>query len=183
MVTLDPPVLVTVSDSVCEFPTWTLPKLRLVGFADSVPGEVPVPERGTVNVGLGALEVTVRLPVAFPAANGANVMVRPVLCPAASVAGTDRPLKLNPVPLTWACEIVTLLPPVLVRVDDTGWLVPTATLPKATLVGVTVSEPGASAAPESGRFKVGFEALLVNVTLPVPVPAAVGVKTTLNAVL
>jgi hypothetical protein len=37
IVTLVPPVLVTVSDSVCFVPTCTLPKLKLVGFDPRAP--------------------------------------------------------------------------------------------------------------------------------------------------
>lgn len=92
--------MVRASDSVCEFPTWTLTKLRLVGFALSVPGEAdPVPERGTTSVGFGAFELIVTLPVTLVADWGANVTVKLALCPADSVTGNDRPLKVNPAPL------------------------------------------------------------------------------------
>jgi len=42
IVELMPPTLVNVSDRVCVVDTGTLPKLRVVGFDTSVPGEVPV---------------------------------------------------------------------------------------------------------------------------------------------
>ena len=79
MVTLDPPVLVTVSDRVCLFPTTTLPKLRLVGFDESAPGAVPVPDNGMVKVGLEAFEVIVTSPLAAPADVGANEMLKVAL--------------------------------------------------------------------------------------------------------
>jgi hypothetical protein len=44
MVTLDPPVFVTVSERVCLLPTVTVPKLRLVGLEVSAPAAAPVPE-------------------------------------------------------------------------------------------------------------------------------------------
>ena len=48
------------------FPTVTPPKLRLVGFAPSVPCETPVPDNGTFTVGLDALDVIVMLPATVP---------------------------------------------------------------------------------------------------------------------
>src|SRR5271157_5655697 len=99
MVTLVPPVLVTVSERDCLFPTVTLPKLRLAGFEPRSPGEIPVPDRGTARVGFEAFEVTVTFPLALPAAVGVNVTVKLALCPAVSVTGVVIPLRLNPVPL------------------------------------------------------------------------------------
>ncbi len=77
--TFAPPVLVTVSDNDCELPTVTLPKLRLVGLDPSTPGASPLPERGTVKVGLGAFDVTVTFPLALPETVGANLTVNEVL--------------------------------------------------------------------------------------------------------
>src|SRR5215469_7109006 len=99
MVTLDPPVLVTVSDRDLLLPRVMLPKLRLVGFGPSAPAVTPVPVRGMVRVGLEALEVTVTVPVALPAAVGVNVTLKVALWPAASVAGAVMPLMVKPVPL------------------------------------------------------------------------------------
>jgi len=100
MVTLVPPVLVTVSEMDCLFPTVTLPKLRLVGLAPSVPGVAPLPDKGIVSVGFDALDVRVRLPLAFPADDGLNETLKVALCPAVSVTGVVIPVKLNPDPLT-----------------------------------------------------------------------------------
>ena len=99
MVTLVPPVLVTVSDRDWLFPTVTLPKLRLVGFDPKAPGVTPVPVSGMVRVGSEALEVTVTVPVALPAAVGVNVTLKVALWPEVSVTGAVMPLRLNPVPL------------------------------------------------------------------------------------
>jgi hypothetical protein len=99
MVTLVPPVLVTVSERDWLFPTVTLPKLRLVGFDPSAPGEIPVPDKGIVRDGFEAFEVTVTLPLALPAAAGVNVTEKLALCPAVNVTGVVIPLRLNPVPL------------------------------------------------------------------------------------
>ena len=99
MVTLVPPELVTVSDKDCLFPTVMLPKLRAVGLAPSAPGVTPVPDRGMVRVGFGALEVIVRLPLTLPADDGANETLNVALCPAVRMTGVVIPLKLNPEPL------------------------------------------------------------------------------------
>jgi hypothetical protein len=99
IVTLEPPVLVIVSDKDCLLPTVTLPKLRLVGFEPSAPAATPAPDNGTLRVGVGAFEVIVTLPLAFAADCGANVTLKLVLCPAASVIGAVIPLNANPVPL------------------------------------------------------------------------------------
>jgi len=65
-VTLDPPVLVTVSERDIVLPTITLPKSRLVGLADNVPAESPVPDNGKVSAELEAFELIITVPVAFP---------------------------------------------------------------------------------------------------------------------
>ena len=93
-------MLVTVSDRDLLLPTVTPPKLRLVGFAPSVPGVTPVPDNGMLNVGFDALDVIVTLPLTLPAAEGANETEKVALCPAVSVTGVVMPLKLNPLPLT-----------------------------------------------------------------------------------
>jgi len=58
------------------------------------------------------------LPVAVPVAAGLNVMVNEVLCPGVNVKGKVIPVRLNPVPVADATEMVTLVPPLLVRVSD-----------------------------------------------------------------
>ena len=92
-------MLVTVSERDCLFPTVTLPKLRLVGLAPSVPGMTPVPDKGMVRVGFEALDEMVMLPLALPADDGVNETVKLTLCPADSVTGVVLPVKLNPLPL------------------------------------------------------------------------------------
>ena len=92
-------MLVTVSDREFLFPTVTLPKLRLVGLAASVPGVTPLPDKGMVRVGFEALDVRVRLPLVLPADDGVNETLKVALCPAVSVTGVVMPVKLNPEPL------------------------------------------------------------------------------------
>ena len=97
--TLDPPVLVIVSDRAPLLPTVTLPKLRLLGFGPSPPGEAPVPANAKVRDGLEAFEVMVTVPLALPADCGAKVTVKVVLCDGLRVSGVVIPLKVNPAPL------------------------------------------------------------------------------------
>ena len=78
-VTLEPPELVSVSDSVWPFPTCTLPKLRLVAVAVSDPGVTPIPESGTLNVGFDALLMMDRLPEADPPVVGVKVTLKVAL--------------------------------------------------------------------------------------------------------
>ena len=164
-------------------PTVTLPKLKLVGFDPSVPGVTPVPDKGMVRVGFDAVDVTVRLPLAFPADCGVKVTVKFVLWPAISVTGAVIPPKLNPVPLTPICEIVTLEAPVLVNVSESVWLLPNVTLPKPRLLGLELSAPGATPVPVTGTVRVGLDAVDVMVMLPLATPADAGVNVTLSVAL
>jgi hypothetical protein len=87
----------------------------------------------------GPLLVMVMLPVALPADVGANAAVKVAFVPALIVAGTERPLMLNPVPEAVAAEMVRAALPVLVSIMVCVELLPTATLPKLTLAGLIVS--------------------------------------------
>ena len=72
---------------------------------------------------------------------------------------------------------VTLDPPA-VRVPDAVPLVPTATLPKASVAGLTPSVPAVAVVPipESGSVTVESEAVEWIVMVAVRVPVAVGVN-------
>ena len=183
IVTDAPPELVRVSLNDFEVLTWTLPNARLVGLAVSVPCVTPVPESGMLKPGFDAFEVMLTLPLAAPLVVGAKSTVNDVLWPAVKVKGNDRPLKLNPVPLAVAAEIVRLDPPLLVRVSFSDFEVLTWTLPNARLVGLAVSVPCVTPVPESGMLKPGFDAFEVMLTLPLAAPLVVGEKSTLNDVL
>jgi hypothetical protein len=176
IVTLEPPVLVIVPERVGLPPTVTLPKARLVGFDARVPTETPVPDNGIVSVGFDALDVIVTAPLTLPADPGAKVTVKFALCPDVSVTGVLMPLRLKPVPLMPACEIVTLEPPVLVIDPERVGLLPTVTLPNASLVGLELSWPWdvVIPVPESVRFVTVFEASLVMVTVALKSPSALG---------
>lgn len=83
-----------------------------------VPCVTPVPESGMLKLGFEPLEVMLMLPLAAPLAVGLKSTVNDVLWPGVNVTGKVSPLKVNPVPLTVAAEIVRLDPPVLVKVSD-----------------------------------------------------------------
>src|SRR5260370_30011097 len=90
-------------------------KLALEAASESC-GCTPVPLRAIASGEPGALLVMETLPVALPAVEGANCPLKVVLCPAASVSGTDKPAMLKPVPKTLAAEIATLAVPKLQNV-------------------------------------------------------------------
>ena len=84
-----------------------------------------MPESGTFKLGLEALEVRTTLPLTAPAADGVNITVKEVLCPAVRVSGSVSPLRLIPLPVTEAAEMVTAEPPVLLKVSGRLALLPT----------------------------------------------------------
>ncbi len=71
----------------------------LVGFAANVPAVTPVPVSAMFKEGLDAVLVIAILPVTAPAALGANVAVKLVLCPAFNTRGTEIPVTLKPLPV------------------------------------------------------------------------------------
>jgi hypothetical protein len=71
------------------------------------------------------VEVTLMLPAAEPLVVGEKATVNGALCPAPSVTGNVRPLRVNPAPLAAAAEIVRLDPPELVKVPLSDFEVPT----------------------------------------------------------
>ena len=83
---------------------------------------------------------TERLPVTLPVVEGAKVTLKLAVWPPAKLRGRESPPRLNPVPVKLACETVTLAVPELVRVTVWELLLPTVTLPKLRLVGLTLSE-------------------------------------------
>lgn len=113
------PVALNVPDPVPLAPATTLPRDRVAGETVSWPvPATPVPDKDMVSVGLLAFEVSVTLPLAALAEAGAKVTLKVALCPADRVTGAVMPLRLKPVPLIDACEMVTLVPPVFVTVSD-----------------------------------------------------------------
>ena len=80
--------------------------------------------------------------------------------------------------------MLTLAVPLLVIVTVCDCFAPTATLPKASLAGVSPSRPpSVVAVPESERFGTAFEAVLVTLAVALKVPPALGVNLTVNEAL
>jgi len=118
MVRAEPPELISVWESVLLLAEATFPKLRLVGFAASVAGVAPVPERERFRVELEASLTMARFPLTLPLDWGVKSTVKLVLWPAFSVSGKARLLMVNPLPLRLACVMVTEEAPELVSVSD-----------------------------------------------------------------
>ena len=125
----------------------------------------------------------VSVALAAPVTCGLKVTVNDALWPAGMVTGRDSPPTLNTELFELAAVTVTLVP-LAVRLPDACPLVPTTTLPRGRVVGVTVSCPAAATPlPDKGIVRVGFEAFEVTVTLPLALPAAVGVNVTVKLAL
>ena len=100
-------------------PTWVVENDMLVGLAANWPGVVgalAVPLKLTPRDGFDASETRVNVPEDVPLVVGAKVTLNDMLCPAAKVAGSDRPLTLNAADETPACVMFTLVPPLFFTV-------------------------------------------------------------------
>ena len=140
IVTFAFPVFVSVTPSELLLPTSTLPKSRLLVLALSdVVDAMPLPLVAIASGVLGALLTSEIEPVTFPADVGANTTLNVALWPAAMLIGSARPEVLNPAPVTFALEIVTLTVPTFRNVIVCELLEPTATAGKLALVGIAAS--------------------------------------------
>ncbi len=98
-VTFEFPLLVRVMASEPVLPTFTFPKLRLVGFAPSRKvAATPVPLSGIVRGEPGASLTKEIEPVTLPAVAGAKAALNVVLPPAAIETGIVRPEMVKPAP-------------------------------------------------------------------------------------
>ena len=124
-------------------PTPTVPKLILVGDAESCPVVVvedPVPLSGTVNVGLvGSLLTILILPVALPTVVGEKVTTAWADCPALIVVGVVIPLIVNAAPVTVIMDTVRSAVPLFVSVRFDVAFKPSDRVPKLILVGLTAN--------------------------------------------
>ncbi len=121
-----PPEFERTSDRVLVEPVATLPKVRLAGLALIVPGVTAVPDSARLNGELEPSLTMARVPVALPAAEGANFTEMVALWLAFRVVGKVRPLMVNallPERLAW--EIVRLPVPVFVTVSEMVEFLPT----------------------------------------------------------
>jgi hypothetical protein len=99
------------------------------------------------------------------------------------VTGSERPPTLKTELFELAAVTVTFAP-VAVRLPDAVPLVPTTTLPRPSVVGLTVSCPAAAVpVPDRGIVSVGLEAFEVIVTLPLALVAVCGVNVTVKLAL
>ena len=92
------------------------------------------------------------------------------------------PLPLKPAPEIVTCEIVRFALPVLLTEIDCVPLLPTVTLPKFTLVGLTLNCRTGAAVPVPLRetLEGELDALLTIDTLPVVLPVVEGANVTVN---
>src|SRR2546425_9772039 len=103
----------------------------------------------------------------------ANCTLKVLDCPGGRVSGNVSPLMLKPAPVTGPCAMVKLALPELVNVTFCTPLLPTSTLPKLTLGGVTES-CGCTPVPLRAMVLGELGALLTSETLPDTLPVAVG---------
>ena len=102
---------------------------------------MPLPVTEAADGAFVALLVKEMLPEDVPLAWGANVTVNVALCPAAMVAGNDKPLSVN-LGLLEPAEAIVTLAPLAVSVPVWFCLAPTVTLPNAKAPGATANCPG-----------------------------------------
>jgi hypothetical protein len=146
--TVDVPEFVSVSDRLRLLPICTLPKARLVGFAVRAPGTTPTPTKGKLRLAFVASLMNVMPPVDVPLAAGVKATEKLAACPAANTVGSVSPLMLKLLPLTLACEIVTLVLSEFVKVAVWVCFVPTVTSPKSMKDGVALNCPEEMPSPD-----------------------------------
>jgi hypothetical protein len=142
----------------------------------------PVPLTVSVLGEFDALLTNEKLPEAVPLACGANVIENGALCPAAMVRGSVRPLRLNCELVELTDEMVTLaLLAVIVPLRFS--VVPISTAPNDNEDGETATCPTLVPFPDSDTVTAGSDAVDVTVSVPLLVPAAVGVNATVRLTL
>lgn len=180
MVTFEFPLFVSDVVKTLLVSSFTFPNGRLVGFALSrVVVAAPVPVRLIARSAGDPFVAIVIDPVALPLPVGAKRALKVRLAPAAIVVDVEIPVTLIPVPVTSMFENPKVMFPLFFTVIGTESVVPTATLPKLTVVGF--AEPSASMpVPLSPTVVTEVDALLVMDRPPAALPSAVGVKVTVN---
>lgn len=147
-----------------------MPNATAAGLAlRALPDALPVPDSANVVGDPAALLTKLMLPLALPAAVGANSTEKLVLWFAGSVSGIDNPDMLNAAPERFAAVIARDVFPVFVNVTFCAELPPTDTLPNVSGLGET-DRPAVVPTPESATETVPSVALLVicNVALRLP---------------
>lgn len=174
-----PAVAVIVDACVVLVPTFTLPKLNVLGAILSFPIAMPVPVKNRLR----PAPSTKILPLAGPAACGAKETLRATVCPVASVTGRLGPLTENPVPVNCSAVMVLLCGLGLLSTIEWVALLPTFICPKDKLEGLAVSASVLAPQPSVPICRLGFVALLVMVIIPLACPVLLGLKVTLRAML
>lgn len=174
------PVLVKVTGCELLLPKATFPKLTLDGETET-PACVPVPLSGMAVGDPERFVLTEMLPVRLPGEVGANAALNVMLLPGVSVCAT-KPVTLNPVPVTLSEEITRFAVPVFSRVIGCVAVVPSATLPKVTLEGVT-DIPACVPVPLKGIAVGELGASLTTEMLPDTAAVDVGVNVALNVMV
>src|SRR5579872_3971691 len=124
--------------------------------------------------------MTLSVPVKELAVCGLKVTVTGRLAPAAMVTGRESPPIVNTELFVLAAVTVTFAP-LAFKVAVATELVPSATLPKASVEGEIESCPAAVApVPETPMVKDVFDASEVTVTVPLADPDEVGANFTLT---
>jgi len=174
------PVFLSVTTWLEDVPSATLPKVTLEGVTE-MPACVPVP-LSEIAVGEAARFVaTEMLPDAAPVVVGENTALKVMVLLGATVCAV-KPETLKPVPVALADETTRFAVPVFVSV--TSWLeeVPSTTLPKLTLDGVT-DNPGSEPAPVSAIVVGVADALVTTEMLPETAAVEVGANVALKVMV
>jgi hypothetical protein len=165
------PIFLSVITCVAVVPSATSPKFALEGVTD-IPGCVPVPVSGIEVGDPERFVLTEMLPETALVDVGVNVALKVIVLLGVSVCA-EKPVTANPVPVALADETVKFAVPVFLRMIACVAVVPSGTLPKLTLGGVT-DIPAAVPVPLNAIVSVELEALLEMTRLPESVAAAVG---------
>ena len=177
-------------------PVLTLPKFKFAGDSVNCPGALSLPDSAMFSCGLEASERIESFPVIDPATLGEKTTPNVTLLPAPKVDGRGKLVAVNIALDKLACEMVTLVVPVLVKVSFKVCEVPGGRLPKLKAVGEAEIWPAAEI-PEPDkptvavvvveyphlrrRLHICVEALTR--TEPASVPTADGVKVTFRCAL
>lgn len=156
----------------------TLPNARVVGLAlNNRLVAWPVPERLIVSADGVPLVVSVIEPLTPVAEVGANVALKVILPPGAIADDVLSPVCPKPAPVTPICENVTVSPPPFVRMIGCESVVPSATVPNATLDGLAEIRAEEDFTV-SASFAVPEPLPFVALRLTLKLPALIGVPET-----
>ena len=137
-------------------PALTLPKFNVAGATVNCPSAVSLPDSAMCSCGLEAFEFTKRVPELVPEMVGANTTLKVRLCPAFRLTGSTKPLNVNALLDTEACDTVTLVFPLFVRVSINILDPPAVRLPKLRIAGegAIIPSPSARGIPEPDKSTV-----------------------------